>query len=357
MSEPFEGPLIVVFGNSRAERAAVHTLTDERPGSTVVQFGSFIYTLLKTRCIGVVVFVAHGAADGIVYRGEHLVSFRSILSEISMMPAKQIMIAACGSGVVASMDRSGRVFGFQSLVDAELAAFAVAIRAQVFYRMYNLVSKTFDRFVDVLAEKLAYKDAFLPLHFDDGTGGGGGGGGSPSLPTPTHSLSSAELFNLAMIFALGCVFALVGLGISAAAGKLGSAISAKLSGASSSGLLSALYNFFVAVGPAGVGSALALVTTMFGGLGQLASAWFSNSIQIVQLWISMMNPAEWAALIAITGLEVIIAIITAGAEPMVRLQAGIAAAVINTAVIAVSDYNDNNDVPCQSVMEAISQLS
>jgi len=110
-------------------------------------------------------------------------------------------------------------------------------------------------------------------------------------------------------------------------------------------------------GPAGVGSALALVTTMFGGLGQLASAWFSNSIQIVQLWISMMNPAEWAACIAITGLEVIIAIITAGAEPMVRLQAGIAAAVINTAVIAVSDYNDNNDVPCQSVMEAISQLS
>jgi hypothetical protein len=124
----------------------------------------------------------------------------------------------------------------------------------------------------------------------------------------------------------------------------------------SSGILGQLYNFFTAIGPAGIGSLLALVNAIFGGFLSFASSWLSTSVEIVSSWIASMDIGEWAFALTLTALEVFVVILTCGAEALIRLEAGIAIAATNSAVIAISDYYDADGVPCQSLMEAVSQF-
>lgn len=352
LSQPFDSPLVVVFGDSKAEDAALAILLDEMPNSLVVQYDSFAYDFFKMKSIGVAILIGHGNEAGIFQNGK-LVQAQEIVAEISNTPARRIMITACNSKAIADLDESGRSFGFSHYVDAELAAFETAIRVQIFYNMRDAAWKTFEKFLDVLSTKFSDETSILPLMPIEGGGGGGGGG----TPPPTHSLSGSELFNAAMVFALGCVFALVGIAISIATSKLGAAISSRLGSiGSSGGILSKIYNFFITIGPAGIGSLLALVNTLFGGILSLAGAWLTASVDIVASWIAAMDIVEWMIFLGLTGIEVILAILTAGAEPLARLQIGILVAIMNAALIAISDYNDYNDVPCQSVMQAASQL-
>ena len=122
--------------------------------------------------------------------------------------------------------------------------------------MVNSVMESFGKFIEVLNNKMSNEQNIMTLRpIDDGPP-------PPPPPPPQPYFSSSEMFNCAKIFALGCAFALVGIGISAATSKLAGAISSRLGAMStSSGILGQLYGFFIAIGPAGIGSLMALVNS------------------------------------------------------------------------------------------------
>jgi hypothetical protein len=349
LAQPFSGSLIVMFGNSKAEKRAVSILSEGLPNSVIVGYDTIQCDFLEMKCIGSVILVGHGNEDGI-YKGNTLVRTNTLINELSMTPAPKIYLVACNSRAVANQDVSRRTFGFPYAIDAELAALEIVIRVQASHNMASSAMQTYCTLLDVLNSKISNEQSIMPLMpIDDG------GGGPPSPPQPY--LSTAEMFNCALIFAWGCVFALVGVGVSAATTKLGNAIGARLGSLSaSSGILGQLYNFFTAIGPAGIGSLLALVNATFGGFLSFASSWLSTSVEIVSSWIASMDIGEWAFFLTLTALEVFVVILTCGAEALIRLEAGIAIAATNSAVIAISDYYDADGVPCQSLMEAVSQF-
>lgn len=121
VAQPFASPLIVVFGNSEAERVTVSILSHELPSSAVVEYGNIQYDFMKMKCIGAVMFVGHGNENGI-YSRNSLVQGNQLVREFAMMPAERIYLVACNSRIIADQDTSKRAFGFPYAIDAELAA-------------------------------------------------------------------------------------------------------------------------------------------------------------------------------------------------------------------------------------------
>ncbi len=352
---PITSPVIVVMGSSSAEREAVGVLQDELPSSIVVAYGDIQFALLKHRCVGAMIVVGHGDGEGFRYNNREI-SGDTLLTELLATPSQGVYLLSCSSAAIAKNDDSGRTFGFSHPVDASLAAAEIAIRVNIAYGLIGAAIDGLGRFSSILQSKLSGESpisALMPI--DEGGGGGSGGGTTPPAPQPYFS--SAELFNCAVIFLVGCGFALVGVGISAVTHKLATAIGGRLAALStSSGILAQLYQFFKAVVPAGASSILTVVNAMFGGLFNLATLWAGTTVLAIGDWIASMDLVEWAIFLTLTALEVVLIILTLGAEVPIRLAAGIGIAAANSAIIAISDGMDTDGTPCQSFMQAVSQL-
>ena len=328
-AQPFTGTLIVSFGHSQPEKAAIATLREELPDSAVVQYGSIDYAFYVSRCIGAVVLVGHGAKDGICTDGA-LIKSEQVADRISSMAAREIIVVSCYSKSIADLDKSGRTFGFSHPVDAELAALEASILVKIHSRMVPSAFESFDKFMNVLSQKMDDTSKIELLREING-----GGGGSP--PPPPPYFSSDEIFNCALIFVLGCGFSIVGVAVSVAAGRLGSAIAARLGAMSTtSGILGQLYTVFRTIAPAGIGSLLTVVNAIYGGLSSMATVWLGTTLAAISDWIAAMDIVEWALFLLMVGIELVLAIMTAGAEPAIRLAAGIGIAAFNSAIIAIS---------------------
>ena len=348
LSQPILNPLIICLGNSQSEQIAVDTLQAEIPGAMVVEYNSLPHALMKVRAYGPVVYVAHGTEEGLNARGA-FVDSASVITEINVLCASSVFLLACESGAIAELDESGRTFGYKTQIDAELAAMDIAIRVALSFGNIEAALTTYDRFITLVGQKFTGQRPIIPLRI---IGGGGGGGGSSG-----PSLSQAELINAAYIFGTGCFFAFIGIGIAAALGKIGGAIASRFSKLSQvSGPLGNLLSMLKSGAKSGISSLQGLINVIFGGIPAMAATWLGITVDALAIWISRMNIFEWAYFLTLTSLEVILLILTAGMSALIRLEAGIFIAAMNALVIAISDYHDSNDVPCQSVFEAASQL-
>jgi hypothetical protein len=348
LSTPLANTIIVSFGHTEAETAAIDILHEEIPNAINVDFGGFQYNLLKMRAIGPVIYVGHGNTQGI-QNGKTVVSAERMACEVKSCASSEIFIIACNSENIAAHDKSGRVHGFSNFIDAELAALETVIRISVSQRDISTAFRVFDRFMNVAQNKISGNSEVLalPLVLDPGTGGGG------STPPPGPYFSSAELWNAIKIFALGLVFALVGFGLSAAMDKCFASLDGIVSylgiGPTATTKMQAVFSFVKTFGIAAMKTA---VTNVYGGWSNMVGAWLQIAVNVLDDWTSNMSVGEWAIFIGICALEILVIILTAGSEAWVRLLAGIGIAAVTAGTIAIADALDSDGTPCKSLLQA-----
>jgi hypothetical protein len=359
LSQPITSPVVVVFGSSAEEDKAVEILKNELTDVIVTKYHSVEFELVKQRCYGPMVVVAHGSGAGVRYGDVRLTAER-LLPDVLSSPTPRLYLLACESGAIASEDISRRTFGFDYPIDAELAALTVAIYIQLSYGLVDSALNSFDRFSRVLDSKISGDSPIQPLMPIEG----GGGAPRPPPPPPSPVFSYQEQFNIASLFLSGCVWAVVGVAVGVVLGKLASVASSKVGQVGlSSTRFKPVIDFFKAhaasiarAGSNGGAVALRTLSLFFGSLGQLATTWIGLVIETLFDLIAALDAFEWALFIMILGMELLVVIISAGMEAIVRLEAGLVICVFNCAVIAYVDISDSNSVPCTSLVDAIGQL-
>ncbi len=349
-STPVANTIIVSFDNTKAESAAIDVLRAEIPNAIVVDFGGLQYNSLKMRSIGPMVFVGHGNDLG-MQDDNGLVTKEQISREIETCTSPRIMLLACESKSIAVQDETGRTFGFGTVVDAELAALEVAIRISVGQMKIDSAVSMLERFLNLASSKVSGEEEILPLPLVVVDPIDGGGGTTPPPPSPVFS--SEELWNAIRIFVLGAVFALIGFGITAAINKLGDSIARSVCyytvGATQTTKIQAVFNFIKAAGISAIGQA---VTNVYGGYLNMAKAWLHITVDTLSDWIDSLSVGEWAIFIGICALELVVIILTAGAEAETRLYVGIGLAAVTAGTIAIADALDSDTVPCKTVIQA-----
>ncbi|MHA1636788.1 MAG: hypothetical protein ACTSUO_07305 [Candidatus Thorarchaeota archaeon] len=347
-STPVANTIIVTFGQTPAETAAVDILQDEFPDAIDVEFGGLDYNLLKMRTYGPMIFVGHGSDQGIE-NGNKIVSVDQMECELKTCASPKIIILACDSEIIAAQDESGRTFGFSSVIDAELAALETAIRINIFQGDVDEAFAIFERYVDVAMLKISGSSNIIPLAFVMDPGDGGG--------TPGPYFSDAELWSAIKNFVIGCVFALIGFGISVGMDKLSASISSSVCyytvGPTQTSKMKLVFNFIKDYGIPTIGTA---VDNIYGGWGEMAQAWLGITVDAISDWTSSMSVGEWAIFIGITALQILIVILTAGSSAAVQLAVGIGFAAISAGTIAIADALDPDGTPCQTVLQAISSF-
>ncbi|TXT57730.1 MAG: membrane protein of unknown function [Candidatus Thorarchaeota archaeon] len=346
---PITNPVVVTFDQTTAERVAVTTFHQEMSNAITVEYGSLQYNLMKMRAVGPMVFVGHGNADGI--RDQNMVvSAKQIQTEISTTAAARIYLLACDSEEIADFDKSGRTHGYSYMVDAELAAFDAAIRIKLFLGQIDSAIETFKTFREVLTAKFIGTNEYMPLGL---IGGGTIGGGGTTSPV----FSTAEKLNAVKVFGLGCIFALIGFGISVAGDKLSDAIDKWLRvdalGVPSS-QPSKVVKIFNYVKDYGIGTLDVAVGNIYGGWTDMAAAWLDTSVNILGDWLDSMSAGEWAVFLTYCALDIVVTILTAGSKAWVQLCVGIGFAGLEAATIAICDAHDSNTYPASGVGDAIS---
>ncbi len=347
LSAPVTNTIIVTFDKTQAETAAITVLQEEIPNAIVVEFDGLQYNSLKMRAIGPMIYVGHGSDQGI-QDGRSIVSAERMSYEMQSCPSSKIIILACDSAEIAAQDKLGRAYGFGSVVDAELAALEAVIRLNVFQLHIDSAFEALERYLNVAEKKVSGERMLLPLVtvLDPGDGGG-------TTPPPSPYFSSAELWNAIRIFAIGAIFALVGFGISCAIDKLGDSIARKICyytvGATQTSKISAVFSFIKSAGIGAIGQA---VTNVYGGYLNMAKAWLNIVVDTLDDWIDSLSVGEWAIFIGICALELVVIILTAGAEAETRLYVGIGLAAVTAGTIAIADALDSDSTPCQSLLQA-----
>jgi hypothetical protein len=348
LSQPFDHVMIVTFGNTGEERIALETLQSEIPDALVVSYGSLEYALMKTRCIGPVVFVGHGTENGILY-GNALVKSSDIALDIENSLASHVYLLACGSDAIAKIEQSGRVTGFGPIVEAEVGALCISILITMKAGLLTSFSDPINRLFNLINDKISGVIPIFPLRII-------GEDPPPSTPPPVSTMyfSDAEIWSAWYILALSLFWTAVGVGASVAIGKLTSSLTTTASRLSGP-IWDLIKQFFGTLGRYGAASASTAVNAAFGGLPQLFSYIGDITSGTLSLWISKMDIVEWSLFLLIVGMEMIVIILTAGCEWYVRLAVGWIFSIMNVALIAVKDSSDPDGIPCSSLLEAFSE--
>ena len=274
------------------------------------------------------VFVGHGSEDGI---GK--ANALTIIQDIKNSPASHIYLLACGSNEIAKINPSLGIIGFGPAVDAEIGAMAIALRMAMNLRLVEKIDSMFDRFIDIAGCKIKGLIPILPLYYSD-----------------------AERDNFFQILLISIGLSVIGtLAFHYLGPHFSFAASAAVNGAQT-GLKAAIRRAVVYIAThGGIGATNAAITIAFGGVMTFATQMGPVFVTFMNIAINRMSYWDWCLYIALTIGEIAFIVLTASLALWYRIAAGIAIAMINTAVIGLADYADPDGVPCTSVFEAISQ--
>jgi len=327
------GTIIVAFDGSTEERAAIKVLTEELDNTKVVQYGSFEYHLVKMRAINSIVFIGHGDENGIRNRGD-IISSEEFGPQVQSCIARDVYVLSCFAGGLTEQADLDRSVTFSGVIDAEMGALAIAIRVLLSKGKIDRADSAFDRFVDVLEERIENPDTFLPLAY----------------------LSNAELYNFIATLAIGIVIGIISASAVFALSQHFAPAATEAAAVINITYRELFRSLLVAIAINGASAASTFINSIFGGVYSMAIALETVVWNTVNIAINRMNFFEWLLFIALTALEVILIILTGGYGLVARIAAATLIATMNAAIIAIADYSDNNGTPCMSVLEAISQI-
>ncbi|MCF2137164.1 MAG: hypothetical protein K9W43_07945 [Candidatus Thorarchaeota archaeon] len=352
MTLPISNTVIVTFGNSLEEQAATKTLVTELDNPIVVSYGSLDYTLLKHRAYKSMVFVGHGSEQGIQYH-HSLIPAKMIDHETKTNAAKNYYILSCNSASMLS-DHRRNVKGFASAIDAEIGALIVSIYINADQRTGANFDKTFEKALALLSSKIDGESPYLPLatYLDPGSGGGGSGGSGGS----TSYFSAAEKENFYRTLIVSVIFAVIGTVAFHYAGKFFArgASESKVVEASGKTLGKMFTTVIKELVKKGASAAGKIITAVFGGFMSLAKTLVSSVKDAWYIATHKMNAKEWAIFTALVLAEIALAFATGGSSLAVKISASVGVALVNVAIIGITDYKDSDGTPCKSIFQAIS---
>ncbi|MFW9768254.1 MAG: hypothetical protein ACFFF9_16475 [Candidatus Thorarchaeota archaeon] len=330
-TQPIVSPVIVTFGNTRAEIASIEVLQTEYPDAITVQYGSLDYYLIKGRCFGPMVYVGHGTGDSIGNADA-----RQIILDIKTSPAPYTYLLSCGSNEIANIELSRNIVGFGQVIDADMGALVVALRIAVDFHMVEKVESIFDQFLEIARGKIS--------------------GQIPILPLAYFSNAERDHFLGALLLSIG--IAILGPIVFSALAQRFSLAAAAAANTAATGVKAAIKRlviYFATHG--GVGSVMTGINILFGGVFAFATQLGPTFVTFINIAVNSMNIFEWMIWIALTAVEIAVIVLTATAALWIRIAASLGIALFNVGAIGWTDYWDANGTPCGSLLEAISQLT
>jgi hypothetical protein len=124
-STPIIGPLILCLGNDQPVKASVIQLEHNIPNAKCLRiFDEVQLEVVVRKTIGEVFYVGHGTEAGLTV-GSTLIPWSKVTEKIQSSPSKEHYFAACFSALATPLVEGKLVIGFDTLVDADVAAFVL----------------------------------------------------------------------------------------------------------------------------------------------------------------------------------------------------------------------------------------
>ncbi len=323
---PDSTPLIVEFGDSTEEKAAVSEIRTLLPHTKIVKFSSNTMSEALRFAIGPVIFVGHGSSEGIMTTNG-LISWKEMSSIFSFSKSNQQFILSCDSeyGVEIAKKQGINMIGIPGKVDAIIGADVVSFAILRGYRLEENANIALAR----LKERAFTLNSvnFMPLSY------------VPYLNQMGWVEAAVDLANVVLL-TVSFWAALTAVYLST---KVGTAFAAYVYTASGSGLLRALLDIVVGVimGDAGlVGTGIvAAFLPLFGFFLYLITNYISDILErLTALGLLTTDQAAFAASIA-TGI-------------LLAIKVGILVALLIVSLITLNKINtdqwDCDDVPLSS---------
>lgn len=177
-----EAPLVVMFGNSKAEIEAKNQFIENFPYSLIINYLDMEMILSYS---GPIVYIGHSSVEGISNFGQ-IIGWDIIAEIITKSLSNDHFILGCDSETISSLTSSTgkNVISFDNKVDAIAGANIVSIligitKGSTFNWLLSLFSKYNDRVTEI--KNIPSNTLFLP------TLDSGDGGYPPSTSTPTST--------------------------------------------------------------------------------------------------------------------------------------------------------------------------
>lgn len=130
LSSPVTSPVIVMLSGDREVRYTANKMGSLMQNAIIIRNQDLFSSLLLLRAVAEVIYVGHGAAQGIQV-GHDLVSWDGFANMISHIPSRAITVASCYSEHVVDIVRQKTphraILGFKGAVDVDEAAYLSAM--------------------------------------------------------------------------------------------------------------------------------------------------------------------------------------------------------------------------------------
>ncbi len=173
---PRVNPLVVMFGQSRAERLALNMLKSFLPQLIVINYDPSYTSLIVESDVDVIIWVGHSSDAGITWNQARIISWKDMATLLSRTRVSRHVILACDSLTLLKLESSALqgkdIVAFEGLLDAEFAglyaAYLLARQGLLPSRDLTVLRDLVHRRVDVLYRN---PEVIIPLAQKDDTPG------------------------------------------------------------------------------------------------------------------------------------------------------------------------------------------